>query len=198
MGKVLWVLPILVGAIILSCSEDNNTNQTTTNPPKTEETTLPKASSLTLEQANKKLSNFFFYTGKLSIKNRTAILEIWNPLQAKTVQPSIILEGLYKTITVYCDTNITAPKLDLKVYYNLNGEKELLFEAKAYRNICNIVKDAEKQQLPNTVKGAIILNGLRNAGVKVGNKEWIAEICKDKRVNLFCHDIIINDVGENS
>jgi len=191
MGKVFWILPILVGAVILSCSEkeSDNSTKTATNPPKTEETAPSKAAGLNLEQANRKLSNSFLYTGKLSIKNGTAILEIWNPLQAKTVQPSTILEGLYKTLKVYCDATITAPKLDLKVYYNLNGNRELLFEAKAYRNICNTVKNTEKQQIPDAVKGAIILNGLRNADIKVGNKEWIAEFCRDKRVKLFCSHI---------
>ena len=191
MGKVLWVLPILVGAVILSCSEkeSDNTTKTTTNSPKTEKATPPKVAGLTLEQANKKLSNFFLYTGKLFIKNGTAILEIWNPLQAKTIQPSTILEGLYKTLKVYCDTDITAPKLDLKVYYNLNGNRGVVFEAKAYRTICNTVKNTEKQQVPDAVKGAIVLNGLKTADIKVGNREWVAEICKDKRVNLFCSHI---------
>ena len=190
MGKGFWILPILVGAVILSCSEkeSDNSTQTATNPPKTEETPS-KAAGLNLEQANKKLSNFFLYTGKLSIKNGTAILEIWNPLQAKTVQPSTILEGLYKTLKVYCDTAIKAPKLDLKVYYNLNGNRELVFEAKAYRTICNTVKNTEKQQIPDAVKGAIVLNGLRNTDIKVGNKGWIAEFCRDKRVKLFCSHI---------
>jgi len=178
----------LVGGFILSCSEKESA------PPKGETTAKEVPAkpqpTLTLDQANKKLSEFFLYTGKLSLKNGTAVLEIWNPLQAKTVSPSTILEGLYKTVKVYCDTNLNTPKLDLKVYYNLNGEKDLLFEVKGYKTIfCNAVKNAEKQQIPEALKGAILLNVLRNTEMKVGNQEWLNEFCKDNRIEAFCHHL---------
>jgi len=188
MRWILWILPIFAGGFILSCSEKGKA------PSKggtvTKEFSEKHQPTLTLEEANKKLSEFFLYTGELSLKNGTAVLEIWNPLQAKTVSPSTILEGLYKTVKIYCDTNLKGSKLDLRVYYNLNGKKGLLFEAIGYRPVfCNAVTNGEKQQIPEALKGAVLLNALRNTEIKVGNQKWFNEFCKDSRIKPFCHHL---------
>jgi len=185
MGKFWVFAPILV-IILLSCSNQSEKPAQSENKAQTE-TIKENSSFSTLQEANQKLAELLLFTGKLSIQNGTTILEIWNPLQANTLYASTLLEGLYDTLDVYCNTNLKPTKIDLKVYYNLNGKKDLLLEVESYKSVvCNAVKNAEKQSIPNIVKGALILNSLRNANVKVGNREWLAEICKDKRIKLFC------------